>query len=239
MNEWQCRRFVRRGKQTGSLESKLTRANGSAPPALKTLNGSLRGKKICVLGYAFKRDTSDTRESQAAEVIRLLLQEAPVEISIFDPMCDKSVIESELASAALCTSTSVTVHDSPYEACVDAAAVMVLTEWRQFSYPPVPVPEEVGMEDQHGDFRIPGRLRAEPPCEDGCTSCALAEQSARKMRTHALDWVKVASAMSTPRWVFDGRGMVDPGELQKLGFHVAAVGKPGFQLQAHLGSHHC
>jgi UDPglucose 6-dehydrogenase len=125
INEYQCQRFVR--------------------GLLKKLNGSLRGKKIALLGYAFKEDTSDTRETQAAEVVRMLLQEGPSEIAIFDPQCNKEHVEQELTGllsqgssiSVLRPKGPVNVCVTPYDACSNATAVLVLTEWKQFCYPPV------------------------------------------------------------------------------------------------------
>jgi UDPglucose 6-dehydrogenase len=54
---------------------------------VRALNGSLRGKKIAVLGFAFKENTNDTRNSVAVHFIAELTAEMPAEISIFDPGC--------------------------------------------------------------------------------------------------------------------------------------------------------
>ncbi|EME47065.1 hypothetical protein DOTSEDRAFT_117555, partial [Dothistroma septosporum NZE10] len=125
INQWQCRRYVE------SVVGKL--------------NGSLHGKKVAVLGYAFKKDTADTRESQAAEVVRMLAEEYPSEIVIYDPQCNKAHVEAEL-SGLFSASTSapilqpegpVSVCENPYDACAGATAVLVLTEWDQFRYPAI------------------------------------------------------------------------------------------------------
>lgn len=123
INVWQCRRFV--------------------SSVLKSLNGSLRGKKITLFGYAFKQDTSDTRETQAIEVVRMLLQEGPNEIAIYDPQCNKVHIEQELTGLLsqetklpiLRPEGPVNICTSPYDASANTTAILILTEWRQFSFP--------------------------------------------------------------------------------------------------------
>ncbi|PQV47703.1 UDPglucose 6-dehydrogenase [Jejuia pallidilutea] len=102
---------------------------------IKTLYNTVSGKKIAILGWAFKKDTNDTRESAAIYVADHLLSEQ-AQISIFDPKvpCEKVLIdlnylntrtEKENKSATEC-------HQDPYEAVKDAHAVAVLTEWDEF-----------------------------------------------------------------------------------------------------------
>lgn len=40
-----------------------------------------------------------------------------------------------------------------------------------------------------------------------------------------IDWVRIASSMAKPRWVFDGRGVIDSREMVKLGVRVESVGR--------------
>ncbi|GAL70774.1 UDP-glucose dehydrogenase [Jejuia pallidilutea] len=102
---------------------------------IKTLYNTVSGKKIAILGWAFKKDTNDTRESAAIYVADHLLSEQ-AQISVFDPKvpCEKVLIdlnylntrtEKENESATEC-------HQDPYEAVKDAHAVAVLTEWDEF-----------------------------------------------------------------------------------------------------------
>lgn len=77
INEFQRERFVRK--------------------VVRKLNGTLIGKKITIFGYAFKKDTSDTRESPAVEVVKSLLADNPAEIAIFDPKCNPEDVKDELS----------------------------------------------------------------------------------------------------------------------------------------------
>lgn len=98
------------------------------------LHNTLNGKKIAVLGFAYKKDTGDTRESTAITVVNHLLAEN-AQISIYDPKVTESQIMRDLSAdndpEAL--KSSVKVHTDPYEACGDAHAVVILTEWDMFS----------------------------------------------------------------------------------------------------------
>jgi UDPglucose 6-dehydrogenase len=116
MNEYQLGRFSKR--------------------VIKTLNNTLIGKKVTVLGYAFKADTSDTRESPALEIIETLLQEGPKEIAIFDPCCNPAVIRNEikmlLQGQLKADGGPIVVYDNPYQACAACHAVLITTEFEEF-----------------------------------------------------------------------------------------------------------
>jgi UDPglucose 6-dehydrogenase len=80
---------------------------------IKTLYNTVSGKKIAFLGWAFKKDTNDTRESAAIYVADYLLSEQ-AKISVYDPKVRVLVIED------------------PYKVCENAHAIAVLTEWDEF-----------------------------------------------------------------------------------------------------------
>ena len=84
---------------------------------------TLRGKKLGVLGLAFKGGTDDIRESPAILLIQSLLQEG-CQISAFDPAA------RERAQEAL--NSSVRMTEDAYEAARDADALLILTEWEEF-----------------------------------------------------------------------------------------------------------
>jgi UDPglucose 6-dehydrogenase len=121
VNEWQRTRFVRR--------------------VVKCLNGTLVGKKMTVLGYAFKKDTDDTRESPALEVIKLLLDDAPREIAVFDPFCNPTTVKEEIgrlvgADVLKENGGSVEIYADAYQACSDAHAVLIMTDCDEFKNSP-------------------------------------------------------------------------------------------------------
>lgn len=95
---------------------------------LRTLFNTVSGKKIAVLGFAFKKDTNDTRESASIYVCKDLLEER-AELSIYDPRVKKGQIESDLG---LKEGERFSIAKDAYDACKDAHAIAVLTEWDEF-----------------------------------------------------------------------------------------------------------
>lgn len=88
--------------------------------------GNLGGKTVAVWGLAFKPETDDMREAPALVVIKLLL-EAGATVKVFDPVamdeCKRRMGEV------------VTYCKDMYDAVIDADAVALLTEWKQFRLP--------------------------------------------------------------------------------------------------------
>lgn len=82
----------------------------------------VKGKRIAVLGLAFKANTDDTRFAPALEVIRRLLAEG-AEVHATDP---------EAISRTKTTFPAAHYHEDPYEALKDADAALVCTEWKQY-----------------------------------------------------------------------------------------------------------
>lgn len=115
MNDYQKRRFA----------SKI----------IQTLYNTISGKRIAFLGWAFKKDTNDTRESAAIYVSDQLIEEQ-AEIVVYDPKVTAQQMQSDLnylntRSEADNKNYLTTVLD-PYEACKEAHAIAVLTEWDEF-----------------------------------------------------------------------------------------------------------
>jgi UDPglucose 6-dehydrogenase len=106
INEWQEHRFVKN--------------------MLDNMFNTVSGKKIAVLGFAFKADTGDTRESPAIQVCKDLLQER-ASIVISDPKAISNA-KKDLEG----TGGSIHYEEDPYEACKGADAIAVLTEWKEY-----------------------------------------------------------------------------------------------------------
>ena len=102
MNEFQQNRFVK--------------------TILSSMFNTIAGKRIAVLGFAFKADTGDTRESPAISVCKELASEQ-AQVVISDPKALDNA-EKDLADA-----TGIMFEEDPYEAVVDAHALAILTEW--------------------------------------------------------------------------------------------------------------
>ena len=102
---------------------------------VKTMYNTVSGKKIAILGWAFKKDTNDTRESAAIYVADYLLNEQ-AEIVVYDPKVTEAQIYSDLdylgTRSGDANRQAVTVVNTPYVACENAHAIAVLTEWDEF-----------------------------------------------------------------------------------------------------------
>lgn len=110
LNEWQKRRV--------------------AQTVIRKLFNTVAGKRLAVLGFAFKKDTNDTREAPAISVCAELLEEG-AQLVVYDPKVPESKVRSDLADARhagdhLSHATSVK------EALAGADAAIVLTDWDEF-----------------------------------------------------------------------------------------------------------
>ena len=104
MNDWQKRRFSRN--------------------IVATLFNTVARKRIAILGFAFKKDTGDTRESPAIDVCRQLLEEGAL-LAVSDPKVSEAQIRLDVPRSE----DSVSVEPDVYAACVGAHAVAILTEY--------------------------------------------------------------------------------------------------------------
>lgn len=106
-----------------------------AKKIIKSLYNTVNGKKIAFLGWAFKKDTNDTRESAAIYVADHLLNELSI-IEIFDPKVKKEQIYTDLDYLGTRSSEenqeNLLVGTDPYKICEGAHAVAILTEWDEF-----------------------------------------------------------------------------------------------------------
>lgn len=93
-----------------------------ADKIIAALGGEVRGKKIGILGVAFKPNTDDMRDAPSLSIIPVL-QQAGAEIFAYDP---------EAMEAAKSLIEGVNWCKNPYEAAQDADALAIITEWNEF-----------------------------------------------------------------------------------------------------------
>lgn len=94
------------------------------------LEGNLRGKTIAVWGLSFKPETDDMREAPALVVIDKLLK-AGAAVKAFDPIAMEETKRR--------VGDAITYCKDMYETIIDADALAVLTEWKQFRMPSWPI----------------------------------------------------------------------------------------------------
>jgi UDPglucose 6-dehydrogenase len=99
------------------------RKNRFCDQVLRAMHGTLRNKKVVVLGMAFKAHTGDIRESPSLAVVKFLVEEK-AKVHIFDPVVDAATI--------LGAFPGVTVENTVLAAAEKATAIIVCTEWPQF-----------------------------------------------------------------------------------------------------------
>jgi UDPglucose 6-dehydrogenase len=87
---------------------------------------TLRGKRLAVLGLAFKGETDDIRESPAIELVEMFLAEG-CSICAFDPAAMARTQE------VLPSAPNLTYAKNAYEAANDADALLILTDWQEFA----------------------------------------------------------------------------------------------------------
>nr|WP_315146812.1 UDP-glucose 6-dehydrogenase [uncultured Flavobacterium sp.] len=102
---------------------------------VQTLYNTVADKKIALLGWAFKKDTNDTRESAAIYVADDLINEE-AQLTVYDPKVSFSKILSDLDYLESRTPAKnkehIAVATTAYEACENAHAIAILTEWDEF-----------------------------------------------------------------------------------------------------------
>jgi UDPglucose 6-dehydrogenase len=102
---------------------------------IATLYNTVSGKKIAFYGWAFKKDTNDTRESAAIYVADALLDEH-AEIVVYDPKVPENRMYADLDALGTRSPEEnrrlITMVDDPKEAATNAHAIAILTEWDEF-----------------------------------------------------------------------------------------------------------
>ena len=132
---------------------------------LDDIFGNLKGKKICILGLAFKKDTDDIRESAAIDIIKIL-SDIGAKIATYDAKAvNNSKEELKNKNVEFC--------DNPYDAAEKAEALIIATDWNEFQ---------------------------------------------------KLNYKKIKKLMKGSHLI-DGRNILDPEKMKKLGFKYSGVGR--------------
>ncbi|WP_313411249.1 nucleotide sugar dehydrogenase [Sphingobacterium multivorum] len=102
---------------------------------IKTMYNTVNGKKIVFLGWAFKKDTNDTREASAIYVADHLLEEQ-ANIVVYDPKVKEDQIYNDIdglnSRSPEQNRDLLKLSNDPYSAIQDAYAIAIMTEWDEF-----------------------------------------------------------------------------------------------------------
>lgn len=226
LNEWQKDRFAKR--------------------VVSSLYNTLSNKKVAIFGFAYKKNTGDTRESAAITIVNHLVAER-AKVTIYDPQVKEDQIWQDLR----CSTDNpknlddcVTVCKNPYDACVGASAVVIVTEWDEFKvvdepeYTPLSTSLSASTSASKasstsaGAAELPGYTVSgsndnpeyfEKPYSPPSTPAGHSPKEPSECRPN-VNWNKISSLMSRPAFVFDGRNIVNAAKLEKIGFRVECIG---------------
>ena len=109
-----------------------------AKKMVHSMFNTVTGKRIAIFGFAFKKDTGDTRETAAAYVSKSLLEER-ARLRVFDPKVSEEQMFRELKYTCAVDEgtveglTSLIGMDAdPYTSAAGAHAIAIMTEWDEF-----------------------------------------------------------------------------------------------------------
>ena len=220
----------------------------------KRLYNTLRGKKIAILGFAYKKNTGDTRESAAITIVGQLIAEG-AHIAVYDPQVSADQIYLDLSKGHSLdvVKQRVTVYTDALPACADASAIVILTEWDEFKTDMIcDVTTANGRIQEYllhsktigSDGRLSTEARSssntDPEHDDhdsGIGTPGLdipafqSNGSESSPADRRIDWRRIAQSMKLPRLVFDGRNVVNGEKLAMLGFTVECIGKESRRAQ--------
>ena len=96
---------------------------------MEAMFNTVSGKKIAILGFAFKKDTNDARESPAISICQKLLEEC-AHLKIYDPQVNKLSILNSLGIKE--SDERVQIYNNAEQATNETHAIVLLTEWDEF-----------------------------------------------------------------------------------------------------------
>ncbi|KAJ6553456.1 UDP-glucose/GDP-mannose dehydrogenase family, UDP binding domain-containing protein [Mycena vulgaris] len=171
-----------------------------------TLFNTITGKRIAVLGFAFKVDTGDTRKSAAITIIRDFQSKRAL-INIYDPQVTEAQISVDLGEASPAVPADVwkkqiKICGSALEACRDAKAVVIAIEWKEF--------KEIDWKEAHF-FSWCFVFVSWSGVVQGMRSSLAQPCCSRPVYAH----------MKKPAFVFDGCLLVDAQQLTEIGLKVS------------------
>ena len=138
---------------------------------------------VTIFGWAFKKDTNDSRESASIYLANRLLQNN-IKIHVYDPMVKESLIQKDLTDLLKINNiddqeievllSKVKIFSDPYDSVIDSNIISICTEWKEFIH---------------------------------------------------YVWQNIFISMKAPKWLFDGRNLLNIVYLETIGFKTFFIGK--------------
>ena len=104
---------------------------------MTSLFSTVSGKKITLFGWAFKKDTNDTRESAAIYVADKLIENG-AKICVYDPRVSEQQMLSDLdrlnSRSIHENKKALNYYSEPLKACENSHAIAIITEWDEFKF---------------------------------------------------------------------------------------------------------
>jgi len=115
---------------------------------IRALNSTVDGKRIAILGLAYKKNTGDTRESPAIDFMGSMLAEKAT-LAIYDPKVSYNKIIHELGElfGHEAVARYVKPCENAYSACRGASTVVIMTEWDEFKTDRLTLPPALDLGD--------------------------------------------------------------------------------------------
>ncbi|KAH8584618.1 UDP-glucose 6-dehydrogenase [Cryptosporidium sp. chipmunk genotype I] len=169
---------------------------------VKSMFNSLNNKKIAVLGFSFKKNTSDVRETPSGTICFELLREG-ANITIFDPQSKKSEMISELSKYGIRYMSYQNIQQN--EVTVD------LEQTEQ---------EIVSNYLSHNNIQISSELETAVQGSHALVFCT-------DWKTFKeINFQQAFNNMEKPAFIFDGRNFLHHHQLFEIGFNVFPIGMP-------------
>lgn len=169
------------------------------------------GATVGILGFAFKPQTGDTRESPAIKVVRSLAL-AGYSIRIFDPLVSEAKVMNDVRASlnglAHIADERVAVGKDIQSTCHGASAIAVLNTWEGLRL--FPAGKHRTLTHMLPRYASPARAKF----------CCIVEGH----RTPTADWEQIHRLMKRPRYIFDGHDFLEH-KIASLGFHLEGVGR--------------
>lgn len=188
---------------------------------ISSMFNTISGKKIAVFGFAFKKDTGDTRETPALDVCKHLLAER-AHVTITDPKVSAEQIAQDFVEYNILPESYKSSFVIPSAAAAAAAAASSgepSTKKRKASNGRAAVESDTAITLAAGVVVEKDPTKA---CIGAHAIAVMTEWDSFK----DLDFQAIYDTMQKPAFVFDGRNILPHKKLMDIGFKVYSIGKP-------------